>query len=380
MKGKSGARYLLILEVIVLLVVLGLVGYKQLKLDKEPAKETEVTKKEDIQQDKPQNEQVKPEKPAILTGFSDKVKDKITKMTLEQKVAQLFFLTPEMLTKTPKVTVTGPGTRTALDQYPIGGLLYGKDNFQGKEQTSKLLGLAQTYYREKYELPLFLGLSEEGGNDYSPLATANKYPVQPMASEYQTVQKAAASAAIVSGYLKESGFNMNLALHTTSGVTGEKRSFNGKADVVQKFVSAQMKEYQQRNVMPVMQTFPSNISSMEKYADCIMVEDIAAKNITGDDALSCMFSSKAIEQLRTQKEFKGIVMSSPLNAETVTRKYKPEEAAVKAILAGNDILFLPADFGIAYKSVIDAVKNGTITEERLNQSVGRILTKKLEMR
>ena len=387
MKEKSWARYLLLLEVIVLLVVLGLVGYRQWKLAKEPAKQVEVIDDGNDVQKEPQDTKTdsntdtkEPETPVQVTGFSDAVNAQITKMTLEQKVAQLFFVTPEMLTATTKVTVSGPGTRTALDQYPVGGLVYGKENFQGKEQTAKLLSGAQDYYKEKNGLPLFLAVSEEGGKDYSPVATANGFPVQPMASEYQTIKKAAESAAVVSGYLKDQGFNMNLAIHTTSGVSGEKRSYNGSLDVVQKFVSAQMKEYQQRNVIPVLQTFPSNNSSMEQYADCIMVEDLVSKELTGDDKTSCLMSAKAIEQLRTKREFKGFVMSSPLNTENIVAKYKPEEAAVQAFLAGNDMLYLPADFKAAYKGVLEAVKAGTITEDRLNQSVGRILTKKSEMR
>lgn len=385
MKEKSWARYLLLLEVIVLLVVLGLVGYRQWKLANEPVKQVEEIDNDDKQPEKPKDTQTDTEKPdtpetpktpVVVTGFSDAVNAQIKKMTLEQKVAQLFVITPEMLTGTPKVTVTGQGTRTAMDQYPVGGLVYSKDNFQGKEQTAKMLSAAQTYYKEKNQFALLLGVTEEGGKDYSPVATANGFPVQPMASEFPTVKKTSESAAIVSDYLKNQGFNLNLAIHTTSGLSGDKRSYNGAQEVIQKFVSAQMKEYQQRNVISVLQTFPSNNSAMEKYAECIMVEDITSKELTGDETTSCMMSAKAIEQLRAQRAFKGALMSSPLNTESIIKKYKPAEASVKALLAGCDLLYLPADFKAAYQGILDGIKAGTITEERLNQSVGRILTLK----
>lgn len=388
MKEKSWARYLLLLEVIVLLVVLGLVGYRQWKLAKEPVKQVEEIDNDDKQPEKPKDTQTDTEKsdtpetpktPVVVTGFSDAVNAQIKKMTLEQKVAQLFVITPEMLTGTSKVTVTGQGTRTAMDQYPVGGLVYSKDNFQGKEQTAKMLSTAQTYYKEKNQFALLIGVTEEGSKDYSPVATANGFPVQPMASEFQTIKKASESAAIVSDYLKNQGFNLNLAIHTTSGLSGDKRSYNGTQEVIQKFVSAQMKEYQQRNVISVLQTFPSNNAAMEKYAECIMVEDIISRELTGDETTSCIMSAKAIEQLRTQREFKGALMSSPLNTESITSKYEPNDAAVKALLAGCDLLYLPEDFKAAYQGILDGLKAGTITEERLNQAVGRILTLKITL-
>ena len=382
MKEKSWARYLLLLEVIVLLVVLGLVGYRQWKLAQEPVKQVEEIDNDENQSEEPDDTKTdtqEPETPVVVTGFSDEVNAQITKMTLEQKVAQLFVITPEMLTGMPKVTVSGQGTRMALDQYPVGGLVYSQNNFMGKEQTAKMLSEAQAYYKEKNQVALLIGVTEEGSKDYSPVAVANKFPVQPMASEFQTVKKASDSSAIMSEYLKNQGFNLNLAIHTTSGLSGDKRSYSGNKDVVQKFVAAQLKEYQQRNVIAMLQTFPSNNVSMEKDAECIMVEDIISKELTGDETTSCVMSAKAIEQLRTQRGFKGALMSSPLNTETITSKYKTEEAAVNALLAGCDLLYLPTDFKAAYQGILDGIKAGKITKERLNQSVGRILTLKIKL-
>ncbi len=382
MKEKSWARYLLLLEVIVLLLVLGLVGYRQWKLAKEPVKQVEEIDNDDSQSEKPKDTQTdteEPKTPVVVTGFSDEVNAQITKMTLEQKVAQLFVITPEMLTGMPKVTVSGQGTRMALDQYPVGGFVYSQNNFQGKEQTAKMLNDAQAYYKEKNQVALLLGVTEEGSKDYSPVAVANNFPVQPMASEFQTIKNASDSAAIMSEYLISQGFNLNMAIHTTTGLSGDKRSYNDSKEVVQKFVAAQMKEYQQRKIIGMFQTFPSNNASMEKDAECIMVEDIISKELTGDETTSCVMSAKAIEQLRTQRAFKGALMSSPLNTESITSKYQPEEAARNAFLAGCDLLYLPADFKAAYQGILDGIKAGKITEERLNQSVGRILTLKIKL-
>jgi len=60
----------------------------------------------------------------------------------------------------------------------------------------------------------------------------------------------------------------------------------------------------------------------------------------------------------------------------ITQKYSAEEAAIMAISAGVDIILMPEAFTTAFDSLYDAVKNGTISEERINQSVLRILSLK----
>ena len=56
----------------------------------------------------------------------------------------------------------------------------------------------------------------------------------------------------------------------------------------------------------------------------------------------------------------------------ITEYYTSDEAAVRAILAGADMILMPEDFEAAYNGVLEAVSNGTITEERINESLRRI--------
>ena len=56
----------------------------------------------------------------------------------------------------------------------------------------------------------------------------------------------------------------------------------------------------------------------------------------------------------------------------ITDYYTADEAAVKAILAGADMIMMPEDFELAYNGVLEAVNNGTISEERINESLRRI--------
>lgn len=102
--------------------------------------------------------------------FSDAVEQKLASMTMEQKVAQLFLVSPETLTGVSPVTVSGNGTKTALQKYPVGGIMYSEINFTGAEQASSLVSGAQRYSNDIIDLPLFV-LVQEDAADYASHAT-----------------------------------------------------------------------------------------------------------------------------------------------------------------------------------------------------------------
>ena len=80
-------------------------------------------------------------------------------MTDEEKLWQLFFVTPEAITNVNTATVAGETTKKALEQYPVGGIVYFAKNLEDREQTVALLENTQSYAK----IPLFLGVDEEGG-------------------------------------------------------------------------------------------------------------------------------------------------------------------------------------------------------------------------
>lgn len=71
-------------------------------------------------------------------------------------------------------------------------------------------------------------------------------------------------------------------------------------------------------------------------------------------------------------------MTDGLNMGAIVNQYTSAEAAVKAITAGADLLLMPADFQAAYEGVLEAVRNGDISEKRIDESVRRILELKIE--
>jgi len=111
----------------------------------------------------------------IRETFSDAVEQKLASMTTEEKVAQLFLISPESLTGVDRVTISGNGTKDALNQYPVGGFIYSQKNFMGQSQASTLIQGAQRYAEERIGVPLFILINEDAP-DYVSLATLSLTP------------------------------------------------------------------------------------------------------------------------------------------------------------------------------------------------------------
>ncbi len=107
--------------------------------------------------------------------FAAAVEQKLASMTTEEKVAQLFLVSPESITGVDRVTVSGRGTKNALNQYPVGGFIYSKKNFMGSAQASSLINGAQGYAQERIGLPLFI-LIKDDAPDYTSYATLTLTP------------------------------------------------------------------------------------------------------------------------------------------------------------------------------------------------------------
>ena len=132
-------------------------------------------------------------------------------MSLEEKIWQLFFVTPESLTGVGRVTMAGETTKTAVEKRPVGGIIYFATNLEDREQTENLLKNVQTYAKT----PLFLGVDEEGG----PVTRAGTNPAlgvthHAAAAEYggradmKEVYEVGKTMAMELGEL---GFNLNFA-------------------------------------------------------------------------------------------------------------------------------------------------------------------------
>ncbi len=161
MKSERGLIHLLIageIVVLILMILLGLV--KQIKGSEEPENYMVSTQNNLIETTSTDTGETEAatdtEEPAGI--FSEEIEALLAEMTTEQKVAQLFFVSPEALTGKNRVTIAGEGTRSALADYPVGGFLYARTNYRSQEQMMELLNGAQTMSYEQSGRYLFTGV------------------------------------------------------------------------------------------------------------------------------------------------------------------------------------------------------------------------------
>ena len=111
----------------------------------------------------------------------------------------------------------------------------------------------------------------------------------------------------------------------------------------------------------------------------IMVGHITLPNATQDGLPASLSKEVVTGLLRGEMGYDGIVVTDAMNMGAIAENYSSADAAVLALQAGVDLILVPADFESAYQGVLDAVRDGRLSEERINESLRRILHAKLEL-
>lgn len=340
----------------------------------------------------------------------------VSGMTLEEKVAQMFFITPEALTGYGQVTVAGDATNEAYQKNPVGGLIYNSQNLVDIDQTKTMMAKMQQYADSRISLPVFLGVDEEGGS-VTRIASNEAYGltnVNNMSDIGATgdTQNAYQAGVTIGTYLSDLGFNLDFApvadvLTVSDSVIGN-RSFGTDSELVASMALSELQGLESMGIQGVVKHFPghggvsgdshsgavSTDKSLEELfaselvpfqraidggAEFLMVGHIAAPNVTGDDTPASLSKVMITDVLRTQMGYQGVVITDAMNMTAITANHAADEAAVLAVNAGADMILMPEDFGKAYNGVIDAVNNGTIEEYRINEAVVRIVKAKLAL-
>lgn len=184
------------------------------------------------------------------------------------------------------------------------------------------------------------------------------------------------------------------------------RSFGQNPELVGRLASAYVKGLQSAGVMATLKHFPghgdTNVDShiglpvikhardrLEKIelppfrmgiaagADAVMTAHIEMPAIDPTPQTPTTLSPAIVGGLlRKDLGFEGLIYTDSMGMQGVSELHSPGEAAVRAVLAGNDVILHSPDDGAAFAAVRDAVKSGRIPEARLNASVERILRAK----
>lgn len=403
-----------VLTVLVLAAAFGVaIGIKYLLPDGEEKQQEEQENKEKISDILAEEESLAtpeptPEVPVVTEPTPEEKLDelvnaKVEAMSLEEKVAGIFIVTPEAITGASTVVQAGDGTRQALEQYPVGGLIYFKQNIQSEEQLKEMLENTASY--AKY--PLFLGVDEEGGS-VARVASSGIGPETDSAADIGatgSTENAYQAGVSIGSTLAGLGFNLDFApvadIANVEGSIMADRSYGADAVSVSGFVTSMASGLEEQGVTACLKHFPgigsttgdthdgmvSTDRSAEQFwgeeltvfqagidagANMIMVSHMSAPSLTGDNEPGIFSKMLVTDILRDQMHYEGVVITDALNMSAISEYNTAEEAAVRAVLAGCDMLLMPEDFEQAYEGVLKAVQNGNIAEERINDSLKRI--------
>ena len=333
------------------------------------------------------------------------VETAIAPMPLEDRVAGLFIVRPEDITGVGTVITAGEGTQEALNKYAVGGLVYFDQNIKDKEQVKEML--SKTTMMSKY--PIFLAVDEEGGSvrrvGSSGIEVTEVGDMADIGAAGDTMTAYNAGAEIAS-YLYELGFNLDFApvadvVADVSASAIGKRSFGGDPAAVGDMVAAAVGGFQDTGISSCLKHFPGigaasadtheGMAVLEKSLDelrasefipfrsgidagahMIMVGHVSMPGVVGDDT-PCSLSEEVVTNwLRGELGYNGIVITDAMNMSAITEYYSADQAAVMALQAGVDMILMPDGFEAAYEGVLAAVRDGVISEERINESLNRI--------
>ncbi|MBQ7565886.1 MAG: glycoside hydrolase family 3 protein [Oscillospiraceae bacterium] len=329
----------------------------------------------------------------------------LAEMSDADKVAQLFIIRPEQLDGAAKTEVTD-ALREAVKAYPVGGFALFAQNIVTPGQTAAL----NAELAAACAVAPILAVDEEGGL-VARLANNPAFDVPRFEStlSLETPENAYAAADAIGGYLREYGFNMDFApvadvnTNPDNPVIGS-RAFGDEPAAVSQMVRAYLDGLHAHGIIGSIKHFPGHgdtksdthtgfvavdktwdelldcelIPFRENFENCdtVMVAHITMRGVT-DDGLPATLSPAIVrDKLRGELGYDGVVVTDSMEMGAITQTYGAAEAAVLAVEAGCDLILLPLDFHAAYDAVLDAVQSGRIREDRLNESVLRILTLK----
>lgn len=357
----------------------------------------------------PSEEEVIPVKTPeqMLDEFIDEI---VAQMPLEDRVAGLFFVTPEAITGVSTAVKAGDGTKDALNTYAVGGIAYFAKNIKSEEQFKEMV--SNTVLYSKY--PLFIGIDEEGG-EVSRLSTAGlveKTDSAQVIGESGDPNKAYEAGVKIGTYLADYGINVNFApvadLASVENSVMTKRSYGNDASQVSQYVAGMVKGMEEQGITACLKHFPgiggttedshnglaTLTTSAEDFrnnefavfkagieagADIIMVGHEDAPALTNNDNTPASLSKIIVTDiLRGELGYNGVVITDAMNMKAISEYYGSGEAAIMAFKAGCDMVLMPEDFEEAYNAVLEAIADGTISEQRINDSLKRVYRVKYE--
>ena len=332
----------------------------------------------------------------------------LAEMTLREKLYQMFIVTPDMLAGEKYVTSVTPGLKEGIETFPVGGIVYFSENIKSADQIKTMI--ADT--AKISEIPMFVAADQEGGG-VARLKENVGFPIFENMYDYKDEGPSVAydNAKTIAENMTVLGFNLDFApvadvwSNEENTVIG-KRAYSDDFNQAAELVASAVKGFSDGGVICTLKHFPGHGSTyqdshkepayikktkeeiekeeilpfkagIEAGADIVMVGHLTVSDIDGKTpaTVSEVFVT---DYLKNEIGFNGLVITDALNMEAVAEMYKPGELAAKAVKAGVDIILMPMQLRPAAAGIEQAVLNGEISEQRINESVRKILELKIK--
>lgn len=333
------------------------------------------------------------------TSPSDPIRKMLDDMSLEERVGQLFLARCE-----------DTSALEHIQTYHLGGfVLFGRD-FQNQTPDSMKEKLAA--YQSAAEIPLLLAVDEEGGT-VTRVSSNSSFRDQKFASPRQLFQTGGMERVLSEenekcALLKSLGINVNLGpvcdIATKPDAFLYSRSLGQEAGVTSDFAAnvvtlmdsyrlgsclkhfpgygnnsdthtgialdnRSLKELEEKDLLPFW-------AGIQAGADAILVSHTIVACL--DETMPASLSPAVHEYLRSKGHFSGVILTDDLVMEAITQQYGAGEAAVLAVLAGNDLL-CSTEYIVQYEAVLQAVLEGRIDMDTLNNAVSHVLQWKMDL-
>ena len=361
---------------------------------------------------------------------TDEVEAQLQQMTLREKVGQLFYVRPECLDttihfnqpsdvdgstddiKTIKLQTVNATMRGVNEKYPVGGVILYAHNIEDEAQLSTFI----SQIRALNGSPL-LCIDEEGGRVARIANNANfeveKFESMGAIGATGDPQNAYYCGNTIGTYLHRYGFDIDFAPVADVNTNPENivigtRAFSDDPQVAAPMVVNYLQGLKDAGITGCIKHFPGHgdtkadthygyaqsLKTWDEMLNCelitfkagiqwgtqlIMTAHIAAPNVTGTDIPATMSPLILQDKLRGELGYQNLIITDAMEMGAITLQYTNGEAAVGTLLAGADIVLGPQNFVEAFDAVVKAVEDGVLTEQRIDQSIRRILRLKRQI-
>ncbi|SFQ73776.1 beta-N-acetylhexosaminidase [Amycolatopsis arida] len=343
-------------------------------------------------------------------------------MPLEQKVGQLFVA--DVWGKSADEVHPGNQRKYGVDtpaevvrRYHVGGVIFfnhsGTDNVDSPTQLARLSnGLQRAALSARPHIPLIVSIDQEGGRVTRIADQATEYPSAMALGAGRSADNARTAAEINGNELRAMGVNQNFApvadvnSNPLNPIIGS-RSFSADPGLAGELVAAQVRGLQgggrpTETVSASAKHFPGHgdaaadshvelpeIKRTEEEwrridlppfeaaiaagIDSIMTAHITVPSLDPSGNPATLSKPIMTGILREELGYDGVVVTDSLQMQGVREMHPDSEIPVLALEAGVDQMLMPPDLDVAINGVLDAVRSGRLSEERIDQSVLRVL-------